>query len=116
MKSVKMAIIALMLVSMAFIGGCVTTLSSPSASVTPSQSASVAIKGFAFDPQEVTIVRGGTVTWTNEDSASHDVDFAGVKSPMLGKSETYTKRFDTTGRFNYSCDVHPNMKGAVKVV
>src|SRR3989344_7221663 len=31
----------------------------------------VAIKGFAYDPSYITISKGTTVTWKNEDSAPH---------------------------------------------
>lgn len=77
---------------------------------------SVSIKNFAFDPKEITIAAGDTVTWTNMDAARHDVDLDdNGHSPSLSKGETYSKTFDKPGTYDYDCDIHPNMKGRVIV-
>lgn len=78
-------------------------------------SATVSIQGYAFQPKDVTISRGGTVTWTNQDSAIHDVKFADGDSPDLKKGGTYSKTFDKAGTFDYSCNIHPTMKGRIIV-
>jgi len=78
-------------------------------------SATVAIQGYAFQPQTVTIEKGGTVTWTNQDSVVHDVKFSDSDSPDLKKGETYTKTFDKPGTFDYVCGIHSTMKGKVIV-
>ncbi len=75
----------------------------------------VNIQNNAFTPRDATIKAGDTVTWTNQDSAKHDVDFGTFKSPLLGKGETYSHAFDKPGTYDYSCDVHPSMKGRVMV-
>jgi plastocyanin len=36
-------------------------------------SASVAIQNFSFSPSTVSVAPGGTVTWTNNDGASHTI-------------------------------------------
>ncbi len=81
-----------------------------------SLTASVVIKDFSFKPDVVTVARGGTVTWTNEDATTHTVKFADGESPGLQKGGTNSKNFDTTGSFDYSCGIHPSMHGTVKVV
>jgi plastocyanin len=78
--------------------------------------ASVAIKGFSFQPQDVAIASGGTVTWANEDDTAHTVKFADDESPSIPKGGTYAKKFDSAGTYDYSCGIHPTMKGRVKVV
>lgn len=86
--------------------------------VTQVQAANVAnvkIKDNSFSPQEIRIMQGDSVRWTNEDAATHDVSFRGDKSPVLSKGETYSKMFDTPGTFEYKCDIHPWMKGKVIV-
>ncbi|MCD1296241.1 hypothetical protein CUJ83_14660 [Methanocella sp. CWC-04] len=80
------------------------------------ETAGVAIKNFEFLPAEVTISKGGTVTWTNEDSAKHDIKFSDGTSPLLGKGESYSKSFEIAGTFDYICGIHPYMKGKVIVV
>ena len=78
-------------------------------------SAAVTIKDFAFQPQSVTIEKGGTVTWTNQDGVAHDVKFSDGGSPDLKKGGTYSKTFDKVGKFDYICEIHPTMKGTVIV-
>ncbi len=78
--------------------------------------AQVAIKDFKFQPDSVTIKKGGTVTWTNMDSVTHDVRFKDAESPNLKKGETYSRTFEEAGTFEYTCDIHPYMKGKVAVI
>jgi amicyanin len=73
----------------------------------------VDIRNNAFTPQDITIKAGDTVTWTNQDTVKHDVDFDSFKSPLLGQGETYSHTFDKPGTYSYDCDVHPFMKGRV---
>jgi plastocyanin len=79
-------------------------------------SVSVTISGFSFQPAEATIAKGGTVTWTNDDSTAHTVKFAGSESDALGKGGTYSRTFDSPGTYDYSCGIHPGMKGKVTVI
>lgn len=77
----------------------------------------VEIKGFAFNPEALTIVKGTTVTWTNLDGASHTVTGIGndLNSQTLGQGQTYGFTFNETGTFEYQCNIHPSMKGKVIV-
>jgi plastocyanin len=91
---------------------------STSSSVAAGGGAQVEIKGFAFNPASVTIKVGETVTWTNNDSATHTIvpdngDFA--KSGDLAQGATYTATFDKAGTFPYHCGIHPNMKATITV-
>lgn len=78
-------------------------------------SAMVTIQGYAFQPKDVTIDKGGTVTWTNQDSVVHDVKFSDSESPDLKSGKLYSKTFDKAGTFDYICTIHPTMKGRVIV-
>ncbi|WP_048198534.1 cupredoxin domain-containing protein [Methanocella arvoryzae] len=86
----------------------------------------VDIKNNMFTPQEITIKAGDTVTWTNQDPATHNVDFdddddyddyddMDIESPMLKQGETFSHTFNMPGTYSYDCDVHPFMKGKVIV-
>jgi amicyanin len=77
--------------------------------------AQVQIKNYQFQPAQVTIQKGDTVTWTNMDPVTHDVDIQGSTSPDLKKGDTYSKTFDKAGMFDYICSIHPSMKGKVIV-
>jgi amicyanin len=77
----------------------------------------VAIRQFAFTPQDLTIHVGDTVVWTNEDPTPHSVVAKGgaFKSPKLVKGVTYSQTFGTAGTFDYVCGFHPSMAGKVVV-
>jgi plastocyanin len=78
-------------------------------------SATVTIQGFKFNPDTVTIPVGGTVTWTNADSATHTVKAADFISDNIPTGATYSHTFTTKGTFQYNCGIHPSMQGTVVV-
>jgi plastocyanin len=99
-----------------------SNMPTPSAqsSTAPATANAVSIAGFAFAPANITVKKGTTVTWTNNDSATHTVtsdtkDSHGPSSSQLGKGQTYSFTFATTGTFSYHCEIHPSMKGTVTV-
>ena len=65
----------------------------------------MSIASFSFQPASLTVSVGTTVTWTNNDSASHTVtaDDGSFKSGTLGKGETFSQTFATAGTFAYHC-------------
>ncbi|MBT4540050.1 cupredoxin family copper-binding protein [Candidatus Woesearchaeota archaeon] len=77
----------------------------------------VNIKGFAFNPETITIPVGTVVTWINKDSAKHTAtsDEEAFDSPLLGKDEKFSFTFDKPGTFSYYCKPHPYMLGTVIV-
>lgn len=81
----------------------------------------VSIENFDFQPHNIKVKVGTTVTWTNEDDARHDVtpdevsdDFTG--SELLEKGESYSFTFTKSGTYSYNCSPHPYMKGVVEVI
>jgi plastocyanin len=87
-------------------------------STSTNQSNAVTIKGFAYSPSSITVKKGTTVTWTNQDSVEHNVvseQEGGPKSDLLKKGGTFSFTFDKIGTFTYICSVHPQMKGTVTV-
>ncbi|MBI2855119.1 MAG: cupredoxin family copper-binding protein [Chloroflexi bacterium] len=76
----------------------------------------VIIKEFAFSPAQLTVRVGDTVTWTNGDSVSHTATGDGWNSGNLSNGQKYSKRFDTTGTYDYLCQIHPAMKGGIIVL
>lgn len=81
-------------------------------------SASVDIADFAFGPSSVTITAGGTVTWTNSDSASHTAtgDGGSFDTGTIASGGSGSITFDTPGTYTYFCSIHPDMTGTVVVV
>jgi plastocyanin len=82
------------------------------------KSAKATIKNFTFAPESVSVSAGGTVSWTNQDSANHNVKFddSSVKGiDNLREGQSGKVSFDKAGSFSYVCTYHPGMKGTVEV-
>ena len=79
----------------------------------------VRIVDFGFSPAQVTVPKGGKVTWVNCSAASTQhtstSDTPKWNSGLLGQYATYEQTFDASGSFPYHCDPHPFMKGTVIV-
>ena len=76
---------------------------------TNQETKTVSIKDFAFSVADLTISKGETVIWLNEDSVVHTVKFTDLESEDLSQDETFQRLFNQTGAFNYHCGLHPNM-------
>jgi plastocyanin len=77
----------------------------------------VAISNFAFTPHGSRIVAGDTITWTNNDIATHSStsDNAVWESGLLSRGQTFTFVFHNAGTFPYHCSVHLTMKDTIFV-
>jgi plastocyanin len=80
----------------------------------------VVISDYSFIPVKMTVKKGTTVTWTNQDKAHHDITpdkpsdiFRASK--LLSKGDSYSVTFSQTGTYGYHCAPHPYMKGIVEV-
>jgi plastocyanin len=93
------------------------TSSTSSASTPGATSDAVTIKGFAFDPTPLDVKVGDTVTWTNQDGATHTVTAAdgSFTSEDLDQGATFSHEFDAAGTVDYVCSIHPGMKATVVV-
>jgi plastocyanin len=110
-------------------GGGSNSSSTPSsaapASTAPAaggSSASVSMKNIAFNPKTLTVNKGTTVTWTNDDSVNHDVTKKSGPGPdfksgsgNISSGGTYKQTFDTPGTIQYVCTIHPGMTGTIVV-
>jgi plastocyanin len=89
----------------------------------PKTTASVQLKNIAFNPTTVTIKKGGTVKWTNDDSVGHDVTKESGPGPKfksgpkggMQQGDTFQQKFTTPGTIHYVCTVHANMRATVVV-
>ena len=75
------------------------------------------IKGFAFNPAATTVKVGQKVTWTNEDSATHNVvaDDGSFKSGDLNQGDTFSFTPKKAGTYSYVCTFHAQMKATLTV-
>ena len=77
----------------------------------------ISIANFAFGPAAITIHPGDTVTWSNNDGSAHTITFKDGSggSQAIQPGESFTRKFDKAGNFDYFCSFHPYMTGKVTV-
>lgn len=82
-----------------------------------SKTIEVNIEGFAFNPKEIEISVGDTITWTNLDSVRHTAtsDNGVFDSGLLSNGESWSYTFSEAGTYDYHCTPHPSMKGTIIV-
>jgi plastocyanin len=82
----------------------------------PADPLAVHIDNFVFEPAQLTVKVGQTVTWTNRDDIPHTVVCAGkFRSKAMDTDGTFSFTFTAAGEYKYFCSLHPHMTGAVKV-
>jgi plastocyanin len=86
--------------------------------------AEVSMQNIQFNPSDVTIKAGETVTWTNDEGVAHDVDKTSGPGPQFSsgpeggmmEGDTFAQTFDQAGTYEYVCRVHaPGMAGTIEV-
>jgi plastocyanin len=103
----------------ALLVGCGSSKKKSSTSSAPAAGGTaVSMKNIAFSPKSLSVKVGDTVTWTNNDSTTHNVTAtsgATFKSSDFGNGGTFSWKADKAGTVNYVCTIHPGMVGTVIV-
>jgi amicyanin len=85
----------------------------------PAQSATVEVKidNFTFNPQQITVKAGDTVTWVNHDDIPHTVTSKTMafRSKAMDTDDKFSFTFATPGTYAYFCALHPMMTGSIVV-
>lgn len=129
MKRNRLLLVALVLVAvpLMFIVGCsstkTTTNTTPATPKTTSTSpsgtsSSVTVKmvDFAFQPANLTIKTGTTVTWVNNGAVAHEPAGTGFDTGPIQPGQNASHTFNTAGTFPYKCVIHPTiMTGTITV-
>ena len=93
------------------------TINVPSTNQTFPATATVTTPGNNFDPVQVDIAQGGSVTWTFGPT-THNAKFTGAGAPSNiadCANCTNSRTFNTKGTFPYDCSLHAGMTGTVVV-
>jgi plastocyanin len=84
----------------------------------------VSMKDIQFDPKDISVKAGETITFTNDEAVAHDVhktsgpgkDFASGPTGGMQEGDTFKLTLDQPGTYDYVCDVHaPGMAGTITV-
>lgn len=98
--------------------------SSSAVPATNPQSFSVHIQASSFNPPTLTVSKGDTLVWLNDDVMKHQVisdphpshsDYPTLSSPVLEKNGTFTFKFTDSGTFKYHDEQNPALKGTIEV-
>jgi plastocyanin len=72
----------------------------------------IVISGFQFEPNELKVSVGDTVTWVNKDIVPHNIAIDTKQkalSPDLQSGDTFVYKVNKS--LTYICGFHPSMKG-----
>ena len=76
----------------------------------------VTIDGTSYAPATLTVKRGITISFVNKDPFPHTVTSPGhFDSKAIAAGKTWKFKAKDSGRFDYICTFHPNMKGTLVV-
>jgi plastocyanin len=72
---------------------------------------------YHFQPGDINVTVGDSVTWTNNSDAPHTVtsDSGSALGGSVNPSNTYQVTFTQAGDVAYHCGIHPYMHGTVHV-
>lgn len=91
----------------------------PVAAFAADEAHTVVQKGRAFRPAEVSINRGESLTFTNNDDFIHQIYVQGAgfsfDSDEKNPGQNITQTFTEAGTFEVRCHIHPKMKLVVRV-
>jgi len=68
-----------------------------------------------FEPNNILIETGQTVTWENQDDDQHTASGRDMDTGVINPGSNGKVTFLEPGEFNYSCNFHPEMLGLVTV-
>jgi len=77
----------------------------------------VKIDNFTFNPKQITVKVGDTVSWVNHDDIPHTVTSKtqAFRSKAMDTDDKFTFTFTTPGTYAYFCALHPMMTGSIVV-
>ena len=74
-------------------------------------------RGMFFEPKELTVPVGTTVTFNNSDGSNHSVVFKdGASSGRMKHHTTWTRTFTAPGSYPYECSIHGKAMSGVIIV
>jgi len=86
--------------------------------------AKVSLVDVQFDPADLEVKAGDTITFTNKEGVPHDVhktsgpgaDFSSGDTGGMQEGDTFELTLDEPGKYEYVCNVHaPGMAGTITV-
>jgi plastocyanin len=99
-------------------GGDASTTAGDTAAAQSGGAQTVQIKGFAYAPADLTVAKGTTVEFSNEDGSPHTAtseDSGAFDTGTIKPGKSAELNLEEPGTFAYYCQFHPFMKGTITV-
>jgi plastocyanin len=92
-------------------------ISEQAAAAASGEAGTVVAKDIAYNPTEITVKKGDTVTFKNEDGFAHTftADNGDFDSGNVDGGGTFQYVVDEDGTIAFHCKIHSNMKGTITV-
>lgn len=80
-------------------------------------------ENLCYDPASLIIFVGGEILWKNDDTSSHTVTSGNIidgpdgtfDSGLIKVGETFSFKFEKSGKYDYFCMIHPWANGSIVV-
>jgi plastocyanin len=94
-----------------------TTAPAESTTPAPNSTTTVDIRDHAFNPAQLNVAPGTTVTFVNNDTEPHTAtaDNGLFDTGVLEPGSSFDVFFDGSGTVPYHCELHPHMQGSIVV-
>src|SRR5918997_7086136 len=94
-----------------------TTTPAESTTPAPNSTTTVDIRDHAFNPAQLNVAPGTTVTFVNNDTEPHTAtaDNGLFDTGVLEPGSSFDVFFDGSGTVTYHCELHPDMQGSIVV-
>jgi plastocyanin len=82
-----------------------------------SKTYTVTIEGMRFQPERLTVARGDTIVWVNNDLVPHTAtsEAGSFDSQIIQPEKSWRLTATKEGEFAYICTFHPTMKAMLHV-
>ncbi len=83
------------------------------------QTFEISIDKMAFSNETITIKKGDTIVWTNNDVNAHTVTVTQGPAPdkfdsnLVRPGQMFSHKFTIKGTYYYKCSLHPVMRGKI---
>src|ERR687898_719738 len=94
-----------------------TTAPAETTTPAPNSTTTVDIRDHAFNPAQLNLAPGTTVTFVNNDTEPHTAtaDNGLFDTGVLEPGSSFEVLLDGSGTVTYHCELHPDMKGSIVV-
>jgi plastocyanin len=94
-----------------------TTAPAESTTPAPNSTTTVDIRDHAFNPAQLNVAPGTTVTFVNNDTEAHTATANDglFDSGVLEPGSSFDVWLDGSGTVTYHCELHPDMQGSIVV-